>query len=126
MGNPYPPRPDYGPPPPGYASPEEKNWALLTHFGGIIIGFIAPLITLLVKGQQSPTLRAHAVEALNFQIPWNAALLVGQIISVCSGGFLFFIPLGVWLVMAVFCVLGGLRANEGQLYHYPLSARLVS
>jgi uncharacterized protein len=31
----------------------------------------------------------------------------------------------VTLVGVVFGVIGGLRANEGQLYRYPLSARLV-
>src|SRR5207245_2092592 len=36
--------------PAGYANNDEKTWALIAHFGGIVVGFIAPLVALLVKG----------------------------------------------------------------------------
>jgi uncharacterized Tic20 family protein len=124
MGAPTP-----GTPTPGYANSDEKTWALIAHFGGIIVGFIAPLVALLVKGNDSPTVRAHAVEALNFQITWNVALIVAQIIAVCSafatGGALFFLPLVAWAVIVIFSVIAGLKANEGQLYKYPVTVRLV-
>jgi uncharacterized protein len=120
MGAPTP-----GTPVPGYANSDEKTWALISHFGGIIVGFIAPLVALLVKGNESATVRAHAVEALNFQITWNVALILGQIIAICTGGFLFFLPLACWAVIVIFSVIAGLRANEGQLYTYPISVRLV-
>ena len=49
------------PPPPGYANSEEKTWALVAHFGGAagmfvlgaVFGWVAPLIALLAKGNQS-------------------------------------------------------------------------
>ncbi len=123
MGAPTPPAPQ------GYATSDEKTWALIAHFGGIIVGFIAPLVALLVKGGESPTVRAHAVEALNFQITWNVAAIVAQIIAVCSAfmtfGALFFLPLLCWGVIVVFSVIAGLKANEGQLYTYPVTIRLV-
>jgi uncharacterized Tic20 family protein len=112
-------------PPPGYASSDDKTWALLAHFGGIIIGFIAGLVALLVKGNESPTVRAHAVEALNFQITWGVATIIASIIAVCSFGLLFFLPAITWLILIIFSVIAGLRANEGQLYHYPMSVRLI-
>src|SRR4029453_2955273 len=51
-------------PTPGYLNSDEKTWALLAHFGGIVVGFIAGLVGLLVKGSESATVRAHAIEAL--------------------------------------------------------------
>jgi uncharacterized Tic20 family protein len=115
--------------PQGYSTSEEKTWALIAHFGGIIVGFIAPLVALLVKGNDSPTVRAHAVEALNFQITWNVAAILAQVIAVCTvfitGGALFFLPLLCWGVIVVFSVIAGLKANEGQLYTYPVTIRLV-
>jgi uncharacterized Tic20 family protein len=120
MGAPIP-----GTPPPGYANSDEKTWALVAHFGSIIFGFLAPLVALLAKGNESPTVRAHAVEALNFQITWNAVYIVGWILAACSGGFLTFIPLFVWIFWSVFAVIAGLRANEGQLYTYPAKLTLV-
>ena len=88
MGAPIP-----GTPPPGYANSEEKNWALIAHFGGIFFWFIPSLVALLVKGNESPTVRAHALEALNFQITWSAISIIGTILGICGS----FIVVGVIL-----------------------------
>jgi uncharacterized Tic20 family protein len=114
-----------GAPTPGYANSDEKTWALIAHFGGIVVGFIAPLVAFLAKGNESATVRAHSVEALNFQITWGVATIIASILAVCSFGFLFFLPLVTWAIIIVFSIIGGLRANEGQLYHYPMSIRVV-
>lgn len=120
MGAPTP-----GGPVPGYANSDEKTWALISHFGGIIVGFIAPLVALLVKGNESPTVRAHAVEALNFQITWGVATIIAWILGICTFGILLFLPLITWAVIVVFSIIAGLKANEGQLYTYPVTVRLV-
>ena len=115
-----------GTPGPGYASSDEKAWVLFLHFGGAVLLVLAPLLALLLKGGQSPTVRAHAVAALNFHIPWNAVLILTAIIGVCSLGFLSFLPLLPWAVIAISSVIGGVRADEGLIYRYPPSLRLVS
>jgi len=116
-------------PPAGYANSDEKTWALIAHFGGIIVGFVAGLVALLAKGNESPTVRAHAVEALNFQITMSATIVLAWIIAVCTAPFTFgvlaILPIGAWVVLIAFSVIGGMRANEGQLYKYPISVRLV-
>jgi len=121
----YPPQGAYGPAPAGYATNDEKTWALIAHFGGIVVGFIAPLVAMLAKGNESPTVRAHSVEALNFQITWGIATIIASILAVCSFGILFFLPIATWIVIIVFSILGGMKANEGILYHYPMSIRMV-
>jgi uncharacterized Tic20 family protein len=135
-----PPGPGYGGPPPaygstygapggpgpvGYANNDEKTWALIAHFGGILVGFIAPLIALLAKGNESPTVKAHSVEALNFQITWGIATIAASILAVCTFGILFFAPIITWIVVIVFSIIGGMKANEGTLYHYPMTFRMV-
>ena len=118
--------PQYGAPAPaGYANSDEKTWALIAHFGGIIVGFIAPLVAMLAKGNESPTVRAHSVEALNFQITWGVATIIASILATCTAGILFFLPMLTWVMIIVFSIIGGMKANEGQLYHYPASIRLV-
>ncbi len=114
-----------GPGPVGFANNDEKTWALIAHFGGIAVGFIAPLVALLAKGNESPTVRAHAVEALNFQITWGIATIIASILAVCTFGILFFLPIITWVVVIVFSIIGGMKANEGVLYHYPMTWRLV-
>jgi uncharacterized Tic20 family protein len=129
---PYPPG-AAGPPPPGYANSDEKTWALLAHFGGAVLGFIPPLLAFLIKGPQSPTVRAHAVAALNFQIVCSATLFILSILGFCAG---FALPdfvswllslasLVVWIGSIIFAIIGGLRANEGRVYQYPIDLKLV-
>lgn len=123
----------YTPPPPlagqvapaGYANSDEKTWALLAHFGGIILGFVAPLIAFLVKGNESQTVRAHSLQALNFQITWGIATIVAFILGVVTCGLLAWLPIVTWIVIVVFSIIGGMKANEGVLYKYPMSFELI-
>jgi uncharacterized Tic20 family protein len=115
------------PVPPGYASSDDKTWALVAHFGGAagmfllggVGGWIAPLIAMVAKGNQSPTVRAHAVDALNFQLIWSIVGVIGYITLCVVVGFII-IPAAA-IIGIVFGIIGGLRANEGQLYKYPMS-----
>lgn len=136
-GDPYNPPPAYGTPPTGgttygggaygapgaapvgYANSDEKTWALIAHFGGIVVGFLAPLIAMLVKGDESPTVRAHAVEALNFQITWAVIILVATTVT-CGFGIVIAYP-----IMIILAVMGGIKANEGTLWRYPAIFRLI-
>ena len=122
-------------PPPGYASAEDKTWALVAHFGGaagVIIGgatmgWIAPLIAMVGRGNQSPTVRAHAVAALNFQLLWSIVAAVGYLL-LCTiiGAVLTIILVPVAGLMGlIFGIIGGIRANEGQLYKYPASPSII-
>lgn len=118
-------------PPPGYANAEEKTWALVAHFGGAAgmlflggwLGWVAPLIAILAKGNQSPTVRAHAVAAFNFQLLWSIVGLVSWALVCVVIGFL-----GLVLAIAmgvIFGIVAGIKANEGQLYQYPMSVRFM-
>ena len=120
-----------GAPIPGYANSDEKTWALVAHFGGAAGalvgagggGWIAPLIALVTKGNESPTVRAHAVAALNFQILCSIVAVVGWILTCIVIGII-----GVAAAViggVVFGVIAGLQANEGKLYKYPITLPLV-
>ncbi len=91
-------------------------------------GFIAPLIVMLSKGQ-SPTVRAHAVKALNFQLTWLGVSVVISLVSCCIAlvtfGLGFFLLIVPWVVGIVFGVIAGIKANDGQLYEYPMTITMV-
>jgi uncharacterized Tic20 family protein len=116
--------------PPGYPSAEDKTWTLVAHFGGAtgmliggVGGWVAPLIVLLAKGNQSPTVRAHAINALNFQLLWS---IIGVIAWLVVWRLPVFLPaLAVAIIGVAFGIIGGLRANESQPYNYPMSASLI-
>jgi uncharacterized protein len=143
---PYPPQGGYPPPgfpppgptlpPPGYAGDDDRTMALLSHFGGAAgmflggatLGWIVPLIILVARGDRSPTVRAHATAALNFQLTWSIVATVGYLL-LCTfiGVFLTIIIVPVaWLMGVIFGIIAGIRANEGQLYKYPASFPLTN
>ncbi len=108
----------------GQLSPnDERMWAMLSHLGAIVLGFIAPLVVMLVQGEKSPFVRRQAVESLNFQI----TLFIAHIVSFV----LWFVLIGMLTTVAliigglVFMVIAGIAANKGQDYRYPVNLRLV-
>jgi uncharacterized Tic20 family protein len=100
---------------------------LIAHFGGAagavigagMLGWVAPLVAMLAEGQKSPTVRAHAVEALNFQLTWSVICLVGGTIT-CGIGLIF-----LWLVPLIFGIIAGVKVSGGEPYRYPASVRLI-
>jgi len=120
----------YGRQPGSQLSPqEERNWGALAHLSAIIgawiaLGFLGPLVVLLVQGNKSPFVRQHAVEALNFNITVLIAAVVSFILIFVLVGFVLLAIVGIaWLVCTI---LGAMAASRGEAYRYPLTLRLVS
>jgi uncharacterized Tic20 family protein len=119
------------PPPPGYASSEDKTWVLVAHFGGAAAmfisagtaGWVPPLIAMLVQGQKSPQVRAHSVAALNFQLVLSIIGVIGWITVCAFFGFIIW-PIAT-LLGVIFGIVAGIRANEGQFYQYPGNISII-
>jgi len=93
--------------------------------GGGVLGWVAPLIAMMSKGNESPTVRAHAVAALNHQITWAIAVVIGWVLATVTCGLLFFVPLLAMIVPIIFGIIGGIKANEGALYRYPMTINMI-
>ncbi|NHC12621.1 DUF4870 domain-containing protein [Motilibacter deserti] len=113
---------------------DEKMWGLIAHLSGlvasfIVLGFLGPLIVLLVQGGKSPFVRRHAVEALNLQIALLIASVVAIIFTVITFGIGIFLVIPVGAVVAIYAlvviILGAIKANNGEDYRYPINWRLV-
>ena len=119
------------PPPPGQGQlpPEqERLWAMLAHLLSFVaaylfLGFVAPLIVLLVFGPRSAYVRAHAVESLNFNLSWLLYGIVGVILAFVFIGIPILIALGIAYLVLV--VIASVRANNGEFFRYPLTIRFV-
>ena len=128
--------PPAGGPPPGGppAQPplrqdQERLWAMLAHLlsfvaAYIALGFLAPLVVLLVFGQRSAFVRAHAVESLNFNLTWLLYAVVAVILAFLLIGIPILIALGIAYVILV--IIASVRANNGEFYRYPLTIRFIS
>jgi uncharacterized Tic20 family protein len=89
----------------------------------IALGFVAPLVVLLVFGPRSAFVRAQAVESLNFNLSWLLYAVVGVILLIVGIGLLILIALGIAYVILI--VIASIRANNGELFRYPLTIRFV-
>ena len=102
---------------------EERTWSLLAHIGTIVLGFLAPLIVLLVKGNDSRIVRENSVESLNFQITVAIGYVASSILMIILIGFIL-LPI-IWIGAVVFAILATIAASKGEPYKYPFTLRLV-
>jgi uncharacterized protein len=119
------------PPPPGQQPmppDQERLWAMLAHLLSFVaaylfLGFVAPLVVLLVFGPRSAYVRAHAVESLNFNLTWLLYGIVGVILAFVLIGIPILIALGIAYLVLV--VIASVRANNGEFFRYPLTIRFI-
>lgn len=113
--------------------PDERNvrmWATICHasaLGGFVIPaaghLLGPLIVWLAKRDVSPIIDEHGKEALNFQISMMIYSIVAAILCLAIIGFVL-LPL-LHVLNVVFVIIATIRANDGELYRYPLTLRLI-
>ncbi len=105
---------------------DEKTLALITHLSGIVAGFIVPLIIWLINKDKPEKgfITGQAKEALNFQITVILSWIVAVVLSFLLIGFLLY-PI-ILIGNIVFCILAGIKANNGENYRYPVAIRLIS
>ena len=115
------------PPPAGGEAPmsqsDERTWAMLAQLSGILLGFIGPLLVMLIFGPRSAFVKKESTEALNFQILVVIGYIVSFILTFIFIGILLFFAVAI--VNVVFCILAGLKNKDGIEYRYPINLRLI-
>jgi len=97
--------------------------ALLSHILSLLTGFIAPLVIWLIKKDQSQYVAEHAKESLNFQISITIYLFVSSLLTLVLIGFILLPAIGVFALIVI--IIATIRANNGEMYRYPLTIRFV-
>jgi uncharacterized protein len=102
-----------------------RQWAMLLHFSLLagfvlpILGLVAPIIIWQLKKSDLPEIDAHGKIVVN----WILSALIYGVVCI----FLVFMVIGIpmlWLLGAlcvIFPIVGGIKANNGELWKYPLS-----
>ncbi|MPZ53162.1 MAG: DUF4870 domain-containing protein [Acidimicrobiia bacterium] len=90
----------------------------------VALGLLGPLVVLLIQGNNSPFVRRHAVEALNFNLTWLIWIGISVLLIFVFIGIFMLIAVGIAYVVLV--IMGGLAASRGEEYRYPLTFRFVS
>ena len=106
---------------------EDRQWATLAHFGGIL-GCLPSLLIYLVFRDRGPFTAQESKEALNFTLPPTAAAVVCNILALIPvvGNVFAVLATLVWIALTVFSVIAGIQVNRGQPYRYRYNLRLIS
>jgi uncharacterized protein len=104
---------------------QTRQWAMFLHFS-LLAGFIIPLAGLLtpvliwqLKKADLPDLDAHGRIVVNWLISSLIYWAIGIILAIVLIGVIILMALGV--VAIVFPLIGGIKANNGEVWKYPLS-----
>lgn len=125
MQNPPPLPPSPLPPP----VDSYRTFAMFCHLSAFSSFFIplgniwGPLIFWLVKKDESAVVDAHGKESLNFQISIMIYVIVFGFLSLLLIGLPFLAATLIYWFVAV--IIGSVRANNGELFRYPLSIRFL-
>jgi hypothetical protein len=127
-----PPQPSYQAPYPqtpaaaraGLTPAKDIEWGSYAHLGGLL-GFAPALIIWIVFKDRGRFTDAEAKEALNFQITVLIGYAVATVLTVVTFGLVSWLPTIIWIVSAIFSVLGFLAAKDGRNYRYPFALRLI-
>ena len=129
--NPVPPPPESAPllPAPVTSTPEERQWAMFCHLGGLLghalVGFghvVVPLVLWLIKREQMPFVNQEGKEAVNFQLSITVYAIVSGLASFCIG-FLMLIAVGIFDLVVV--IMACIDVSNGKAYKYPLCIRFI-
>lgn len=99
------------------AKKEDKTLLILTHILGMIVGFLAPLIILLVSDNKD--VKRHSKIALNWQFSFLIYIVISFILVIVLIGFLL-IPTLI-ILNIVFSIMAAVKASENEFWRYPLS-----
>ena len=114
----------------GFEENTAREWAMILHFSMFagylvpIAGFIAPIIIWQIKKDELPSLDEHGRLVANW--------LISSVIYGVVGFFLIFLVIGIPMLAAlgicniVFPLIGGLKANQGEVWRYPLTIQFFS
>jgi len=97
---------------------------MLGHLAGIL-SVVPTLIVYLVFKDRGPFVKDQTTESLNFQITALPAYVVTWILGWFLPFPLSLLNLLLWIAVCVFSVLGGVAANKGETYRYPVNLRLI-
>jgi len=104
---------------------ETRTWAMFLHFSllaGFVVpiaGLVAPIIIWQVQKNNLPGIDEHGKVVVN----WLISAIIYGVVSGLLTVILIGIPMLIVLVVVsiIFPIIGGIKANDGQLWKYPLS-----
>lgn len=104
---------------------QTRQWAMFLHFSLLagfvvpIVGLVAPIIIWQLKKDELPGIDVHGKIVVN----WILSMIIYGVVSTVLILVLVGIPLlmALGVISVVFPIIGGIKANSGEIWDYPLS-----
>ncbi|MHC4519339.1 MAG: DUF4870 domain-containing protein [Planctomycetota bacterium] len=97
---------------------DARNMAMLCHVLGVF-GFIGPLIIWLSEREKHRFVDEHGRDVMNYQISMMIYFAVAYLSLVLLVGFVL-VP-ALTIAHIVLIVMGAIKAQRGELWHYPIA-----
>jgi len=113
----------------GLQTTEQKQTGLFLHLSQLLNfiipfgGVIAPIVIWQIKKEEIPALDAHGKMIANWLISCLIYGAVSLVLSLILIGILGLIALGIMGV--AFPIIGAVKANNGELWEYPLTIKFL-
>ena len=125
--------PPYGPEPPQLTETDSnaRMMGMLCHLTGLtsflgIPGFVGPLVIWLIKKDEMAFVDDQGKESLNFQLTLMIAYVVAVVLTFVTCGFGVFVLIVPAVLNLIFCIMGTVKANNGEYYRYPMNIRMIN
>ena len=108
---------------------DERQMGMFLHLSQLAnviffpIGIVAPILLWQTQKEKMPALDAHGKMVVNWMISSTIYAVVSLVLCLVLVGFLMLIALAV--VGIFFPIIGGIKANNGELWQYPLAIRFL-
>jgi uncharacterized Tic20 family protein len=116
-------------PPMGLQTHEERQMGMFMHLSQLAniivppVGIIAPIVLWQMNKDKMPALDAHGKMIVNWLISSLIYAVVSGVLVLLIVGIFGLIALGILSV--VFPIIGGIKANNGEHWEYPLTIKFL-
>lgn len=110
-------------------TPEQQQMGMFLHLSQLAnlllfpIGIILPIVLWQTQKDKMPALDAHGKMVVNWMISMTIYMVISLILMIVLVGFLL-VPV-VAILGIVFPIVGGIKANNGELWQYPLAIKFL-
>lgn len=110
-------------------TPEQRQmgmWLHLSQLANVIlfpVGIIVPIVLWQTQKDKIPGLDAHGKMVVNWMISSVIYAVVSVVLMFILIGFLTILAVGIMGI--VFPIIGGMKANNGELWEYPLTIKFL-
>ena len=110
-------------------TPDQRQMGMFLHLAQLAnvilfpIGIIVPIVIWQTQKDKIPGLDAHGKMVVNWMISSTIYAIVSIVLMFFIIGFLTILAVGIMGI--VFPIIGGIKANNGELWDYPLTIKFL-